>query len=415
VRRSLPLIAAASLAAASLATFAIADTWPRFRGANGDGQGQADDVPSAFTDADYAWKLPLPGIGHSSPVVWDDRVFITSADPETAELIVMCVDLKTSKELWQRRYAASPYKMHLANSFATSTPAVDANQIYFAWRKGENICMASVTHDGEKLWQEDIGHLNEEHGFGASPMIAGDVVCICHDTLVADDSYILALDRRTGHEAWRTPCATGKTSFSTPFLWESPSGKELIVATTMAQGVTAYDPATGKEVWNGLTKDLPDRSVSSPIITQGMVLISCGAGNNGLHLIGAKLSDDNQPPVEVYRLKKSIPNLPTPVVADDMVFMLYDRGIMTCLDPTTGKTHWVERLGGNFHSSPLHVGNRIFCISLEGEVIVMAASKQYELIARTKLDEPVTATPAIANGRMLIRTEKSLICLGGKR
>jgi outer membrane protein assembly factor BamB len=275
--------------------------------------------------------------------------------------------------------------------------------------------MAALTHDGGDVWQHDVGHLAEVHGFGASPMVAGDVVCMTHDTLVADDSFIVGIDRHSGNEVWRTPCGEGKTSYATPCLWETPEGESLILMHTMSNGLTAYKPATGAIVWNAFTQDLPDRCVSSPIVASGVALISCGSANNGKLMIGAKLSGAKEPPVEAYRLKQSVPNIPTPVTADDMVFLWHDRGIVTCIDAATGKSHWRERVGGNFHSSPVRIGDRIFCISLDGEVVVIAASKEFKLIARSKLDEPVTATPAIAEGRMLIRTEKSLICLGGKR
>lgn len=391
-----------------------ADVWPRFRGANGDGQSSAAGVPSEFTEADYAWKVTLPGIGHSSPVVWDGRVFVTSANVDTAELHVMCFDLATGQEKWQRRFPGGVHSKHLTNSFATSTPALDATHLYVAWKVGETVKLAALTHDGDEIWTSDVGHLAEGHGFGTSPMVVGDVVCITNDTADEADSQILGFDRHTGQKLWNTPCGVGKTSYATPCVWQTPGGRTLLLMSTMSKGLTAYDPATGAIVWNAFTTDLPDRCVSSPIVAGDTVLISCGSGNNGKWLIGARLGAGDAPPPEVYRLKQSIPNIPTPVVAGDLAFLWYDRGIITCIDSATGESHWRERVGGNFHSSPLRVDDRIFGISLEGEVVVLAADKEYKLIARSALGEPVTATPAVADGRMLIRTEQSLICLGGK-
>ncbi len=393
---------------------AHADTWPRFRGVNGEGQSDSAGIPSEWTDADYAWRVPLAGLGHSSPVVWNDRVFVTSADGETAELSVMCFELATGRELWQRRFPGAPHAMHRVNSYATSTPTVDAEQIYFAWKIGETVMLAALTHDGRDVWQREVGHLAEMHGFGTSPMLVGDVVCMTNDTDVAEDSVIYALDRRTGDERWRTPCGVGKTSYATPCVWESPDGKTLILMSTMGAGLTAYDPATGETAWNVLAHDLPDRCVSSLIIASGNALVSCGSGNNGLHLIAMRLTSASQAPEEAYRMKQSIPNIPTPVVAGDLVFLWHDRGMVTCIDAATGKVHWRERIGGNFHSSPLQIGDRIFCISLTGEVVVLAASREYELIARHELGEPVVATPAVADDRLLIRTDQSLLCVEGK-
>ena len=404
---------AVSLALSLIAPATRADSWPRFRGPNGDGQSDADGIPSEFTAADYAWQTPLPVVGHSSPVVWDDDIFVTSADPDTAELTVQCFDLGNGAEKWQRRYTGAPHAKHLTNSFATSTPAADAEQVYVAWKKGDAVMLAAITHGGDEVWQREIAHLAERHGYGTSPIVVGDVVCITNDTEDAADSAIMGFDRRSGDELWRTPCAAAKTSFATPLVWQSPGAKQLILMPTMSAGLTAYDPATGKALWNTLTKDLPDRCVSSPILAGDLVLVSCGSGNNGLHLIAARLAGAD-PPQEVYRLKQSIPNIPTPVVAGDMVVLWYDRGIVTAVDVATGEIHWRERVGGNFHSSPVRIGDRIFGVSLEGEVVVLAANKKYELIARSSLGEPVTASPAVADGRLLIRTEHSLICLGGK-
>ncbi len=408
-------IGLALLAFTFVAATAHADAWPRFRGPGGDGQAEALDVPSVFTSQDYAWQSPLLGLGHSSPVVWNDRIFLTSGNPDTAELTVMCFDLATGDELWQRRLPGGAHAMHRVNSYGTATPALDDRQVYVAWRAGQAIMLAAFTHGGDPVWQKEVGRLEEMHGFGTSPMLAGETVCLTIDTDVEELSSIVGVDRRTGNELWRQPCGVGKTSYATPYLWQAPDGEQLILMATMSQGLTAYEPATGHIAWNAFTRDLPDRCVSSPVLVGDTLLISCGSGNNGKHLIGARMGAANQPPFEAYRLDKSIPNVPTPVAAGDLAFLWYDRGVVTCIDGSTGELHWRQRVGGNFHCSPVRVGDRLFCISLTGDVIVIAAKDQYELLGRSQLEEPVTATPAVVDGRMLIRTEQSLICLGGER
>jgi outer membrane protein assembly factor BamB len=182
--------------------------------------------------------------------------------------------------------------------------------------------------------------------------------------------------------------------------------------TSMGSGLTAFDPASGDVVWQGFEHDLPDRSVSSPIVAGGLVFISCGSGNNGMHMIAARPGDDGQPPEEVYRLRQGVPNIPTPIAVGDLLFLWHDRGTVSCLDVATGEQHWRQRVTGKFHSSPLRIGDRIFCVSLDGDVFVIAASKDYKLLARNPLGEPCTATPAVADGRIYFRTESSLICLG---
>ncbi|HMO86076.1 MAG TPA: PQQ-binding-like beta-propeller repeat protein, partial [Lacipirellulaceae bacterium] len=137
----------------------------------------------------------------------------------------------------------------------------------------------------------------------------------------------------------------------------------------------------------------------------------CGSGNNGLHLIALQLHDASRAPTELYRLRQNIPNIPTPVAAGDLLVLWHDRGVFTCVDPASGAVHWRERIGGNFHSSPLRIGDRIYGISLTGEVVVLAAESEFKIVARHELGEGVVATPAVADGRLIIRTEGSLLCL----
>jgi outer membrane protein assembly factor BamB len=415
VTRTLQRLAAAAALLCLMTSRVAADTWPRFRGPNGNGQAEAPGIPTQFTEADYAWQTPLAGLGHSSPVIWEDRIFVTSGNPETAELSVMCFDLATGEEQWQRRFAGATHSLHRVNSYATATPAVDADLVYFAWKVGDTVKLAALTHDGHDVWQRDVGHLAENHGFGASPMVVGDVVCITNDTEVAADSSMYGVNRLTSDILWRTPCGVGKTSYATPVVWEAPDGRTLILMGTMGKGLTAYDPSTGEVAWNALDRDLPDRCVSSPILAGDMVIVACGANNQGKQLLGAKLTSAQEPAQEAYRLTTAVPNVPTPVVVDDTVILWHDKGIVSCIDATTGELHYRERIGGNFHASPLRIGDRIFNISLSGEVWVLAAGTEFKELGRSQLNEGVVATPAVADGRMVIRTEQSLIGLGGEK
>jgi outer membrane protein assembly factor BamB len=394
------------------AGLASAENWPRFRGPNGDGQSDAAGIPSEWSEADYQWKISLPGLGHSSPVIWGDRLFVTSADPSTAEQIVLAVDARTGAQLWEQRFDATTHRKHATNSFATSTPAADAEQIYLAWMNGQRVTLAALTHDGVEIWRRELATLDEHHGFGTSPVVVGDVVSIANETNDAAQSAVFGLDRTSGDLVWRLPRGTGKTAYATPCLWNSPAGGQLLLMSSMGSGLTAFDPASGEIAWQGFERELPDRCVSSPIVGGGMVFISCGSGNNGMHMIAARPGSDGNPPQEVYRLRQGVPNIPTPVVAGDLLFLWHDRGTVSCLDIATGHEHWRERVGGKFHSSPLRIGDRIFCTSLDGEVVVLAASKDFQLLARNALGEPCTATPAVADNRIYFRTESSLISLG---
>jgi outer membrane protein assembly factor BamB len=376
------------------------------------GQSDAEGIPSEWIEADYLWKKSLPGVGHSSPVVWDDRVFVTSADPNSAEQILMAFNAQSGDPIWEQRYPSTPYKMHSDNSYATSTPAVDAEQLYHLWLDGEKVTLAALTHDGTEIWRRHIGALSEHHGFGTSPVVVGETVCVANETQDPSRSSVIGVDRKTGDTRWSIPRGSGKTAFATPFVWQAPDGRKLIVAASMGSGLSAYDPENGEVVWQVLEQDLPDRCVSSPIEAAGLILVSCGSGNNGMHLIAVRPGANGEPPKEVYRLRQGVPNIPTPVVAGDLLFLWHDRGTVSCLDAATGKQHWRERIGGHFHSSPVRLGDRIFGLSKDGEVVVLAADREFKLLARNPLGETCQATPAVAHNRIYYRTENSLICLG---
>jgi outer membrane protein assembly factor BamB len=389
-----------------------ADNWDRFRGPNGAGQSDATGIPTEWSEANFLWKQPLPGVGHSSPVVWGDQLFVTSADPESAEQIVLAFDAHSGKPLWERRLASAPYSMHQSNSYATSTPAVDANQLYVLWLNGERVTLAAFTHDGHEVWRREVGHLNEKHGFGTSPIVVGDVVCVDNETQDAADSVVVGLERTTGELRWSIPRGTGKTVYATPCVWDAPDGHPLLLAASMGSGLTAFDPATGEIAWQCLEDDLPDRCISSPVMAAGLVIVSCGSGNNGLQLIAVRPGQGDEPPAEVYRLREGVPNVPTPIVAGDLLFLWHDRGTVSCVDAATGERYWRKRIGGKFHSSPVRIGDRIYCASIDGDVVVLAADKEYKLLARNPLGELCQATPAVAHNRLYVRTEASLVCIG---
>ena len=323
-----------------------AENWDRFRGPNGAGESEATGIPSQWTEADYVWKKTLPGVGHSSPVVWNGRVFVTSGDSDSAEQIVLAIDARTGEQIWEQRFAGAAYAMHRDNSYATSTPAVDDDHLYVLWLDGDKITLAALSHDGEEVWRRQIGKLSEPHGFGTSPVVVGDVVCVANETDDAAQSTVIGVDRMSGDVRWSMPRETGKTAFATPCLWDAPDGRKLLITASMGSGLTAFDPATGQIEWQALQRDLPDRCVSSPIVAAGLIMVSCGSGNNGLHLIAARPGTKGEPTQEIYRLRQGVPNIPTPVIAGDLMFLWHDRGTVTCLDAATGKEYWRERIGG---------------------------------------------------------------------
>lgn len=386
-----------------------AANWDRFRGPNGSGQSDDATIPTKWEPANYLWKQPLSSIGHSSPVIWDDRLYLTSADAKTGALVVSAYNAKSGKPLWDKRFdAGSSYHINGLNSYASSTPAVDAEFLYVLWLKEGRVVLAALTHEGGEVWHRDIGPFGEKHGYGESPVVVDDLVYVANDSEA--DSSVVALDRKTGEVRWQSKRESGTTSFSTPCLLD-PSAKDKVLLTlSTASGLTALNAKTGQVVWQGLQNDITQRCVASPIVAGGMVLVSSGQGGMGKSLVAAR--SEGNAVKEVYHLEKGVPQVPTPVVAGDLLFLLQDRGTISCFDLATGKQNFRQRLGGDFHSSPIRIGDRIFCTARSGDVIVLAANRKYEVLARNALNEACHATPAVANGRLYIRTESSLICIG---
>lgn len=386
-----------------------AENWDRFRGPNGAGQSDAA-IPSQWSAANLLWKRPLAGVGHSSPVVWGDHVFVTSGDAQAGDVFVEAFDAAHGEPLWQRQFPGTTYKLHAFNSYASSTPAADADRLYLVRRDGDRLKILALTHGGDLSWQADAGRCDEQHGYGSSPVVVDDLVCLENDNESAGE--LIAFDRHSGAVRWRLPRPPGVTSFSTPCLLDPSADDKLLLVASSGAGLTAVDAATGRVAWQALPRDLPQRCVASPIVAGEMVFVSCGQGGSGLHLIALRPPSGDRPAHEEYRLRQGIPQVPTAVAAGQLLFLWHDRGTVSCIDVATGSQHWRERVGGNCHGSPIRVGDRIFCVTLSGDVIVLAAEPKFQLLARNSLDEPSRATPAVANNRMYVRTESSLVCIG---
>lgn len=402
-----------TLLAALFSQPAVGQEWTRFRGPNGAGQSDAANIPVEWTEEDYNWKADLPGIGHSSPVLWGKKLFITSGDPATGELLVMRLNADTGAEVWRKSLVTSKHHLHARNSYASATPCVDAEQLYLPVVTPDEYTLTAFNHDGETIWQTGLGPFNSEHGFGASPMIYKDLVIIANDQ--KGSSFLVALRRATGEIAWKTERSTfRRTAYGTPCVYRpSNGGPEELIFTSGANGITSVAPLTGKVNWQIDVFD--KRSVSSPILAGDLVLGTCGSGGGGNYIVAIRPGNaGGRKPEIAYKIDRSAPYVPTSVVAGDLIFMLYDKGIVSCVDATTGKVHYQNRLGGNFSGSPIRVQDRLYAISEEGDCVVLAADKDFRVLAKNPLGDLSRATPAVANGQMYLRTYSSIISIGGK-
>lgn len=390
--------------------------WARFRGPNGCGESEATTIPVTWSDRDYNWRVTLPGIGYSSPVVWGDRLYLTSTIEEQATLFVLCLSTADGRIVWKQAIQARPHPKYKANCDASATPAVDQDRVYVAWATpDEHVVLAFDQRRGTELWRRDLGPFVAEDGFGASPVLVEDVVVITNDQDEGGKSSLLALDQRTGAIRWTSDRQSKKAIFSTPCLFEPEGGRAQVIVLSTAHGMTSVDPATGSKNWE-LSDLFEVRTTGSPLVASGMVFATNGVGNAGRYLVAVRggIPERGVRPEVLYRIKEAVPYVPTPVAKWPLVFLWSDRGVATCIDGPTGKVHWRERVGGEYLGSPVRVGDRIYAISRAGQVVVLAAEDRFRILARIDLGEASNSTPTVAHGVMYLRTLSQLMSLGGK-
>ncbi len=408
-------VVACLASAALLASTAAAQDWTRFRGPNGAGVSEATTIPATWTEKDYNWRADLPGIGHSSPVLWGDRIFLTSAMEDSGERIAMCLSTADGRILWERRYKSAVHPKHLRNSFATPSPAADENCAYFAWSTPDEYTLLALDHQGVEKWKLNLGPYVSQHSAGPSPIVYQDMVILGNDQ--DGESSLVAVDRASGTIRWQTPRNSEFVSYATPCVLKQQGQAEELIFLSGAHGVSGIDPKTGKTNWE---LDVFDkRTCASPLLVNGLVLGSCGSGAGGNYVAAIRpgTPDHSVAPQEAWRITDSAPYVPTMVANKDLVFLWSDKGVVLCVraGADAGEVLWKQRVGGNYSGSPIRVSNRLYAIAEDGEVVVLSASENYELLGRCPLGEDSRSTPTVADGRMYLRTYSHLISLGGKK
>jgi len=395
--------------------FAAGDEWSRFRGPDGAGQSDTDGIPTTWTNKDYRWQVKLPGIGNSSPVVWGEQVFVTSAIQEDSTRIIRCLKTTDGSVTWEKSFAAMTFDLANSTAYDTASPTVDENHVYMTWgTPDEYAVVAFDKQEGKEVWRRDLGPYNGDHGSGASPIVFEDMLIVPNDQ--TGPSSTIALDRMTGKTRWQVDRRMVKTAYSTPLIYKSENGPAQLIQACSAHGVGSLDPRSGKLYW-----ELGDvfgeiRVVGSPMAAAGLIFAQCGGGGVGRRMIAVRPGNpaDGTEPEVAYDIEGSLPYVPTPVAHDNLLFIMSDKGVATCIDAPTGDRLWRERVGGAYFASPVRVGDRIYCVSRAGEMVVLAAADQYKLLGRIDLEEPSHSTPAVAGGVMYLRTLSHLMVIGGK-
>jgi len=394
------------------------DNWTRFRGPNGTGISDLKGVPTKFSAEDFAWDIELPGIGHGSPIIWGDQLFVTSAT-QTGEQdggeqrLLFCLNPANGKEIWSLKLGFNTSHKHVKNSFASSTPCTDGKLLFVAFADEQKLILDAYTLDGEKKWRRILGAFTSQHGFGVSPILYKNLVILPKDMM--GSSSIMAFDQQTGDSVWTIPRKVRKTSYATPMILERPGKPDQLITVSGASGITGHDPLTGEELWT--TAEFPKRTVASPIVAAGNIIATDGGGGKGFDLWA--VSPDGTGDVTnthiKYKRTKELPYVPTPLYVNELLFLWSDKGIVSCVDPVAGKNIWTQRVSKtDVSSSPICIDGNIYCPDEDGNVAVVAASKEFQLLGTSSLGDPLHATPSVAGGRVFFRTFNRLICLEAK-
>jgi outer membrane protein assembly factor BamB len=417
-----------------LATFA-ADAWPQFRGPDGQGHAESDHAPLYWSETEHiVWKTPIPGRGWSSPVVWGEQIWMTTAIeiPVTSEeheqikanspvkhlelginksvtFHAICVDRQTGTILHNVKLFEHerPEPIHALNSYASPTPVIEAGRVWCHFGNFGTACLDTAT--GDVLWNERFP--NEHYvGPGSSPVLYENVLILTCDG--ADEQYIVGIDKYTGDAIWRKdrpPMRTSdpdlKKSYSTPLVIHAAGRDQAVIPGT--QWIVAYDPLTGEELWrfdhgNGF-------SLAPRPVHDGKLLFFCtGFGNPQLMAIDPTGKGDLSETHVKWRESSQIPEMPSPTVVDGHLYVLSENGIVSCIEPETGLRIWRARIEGDYSASLLEAAGRIYAFSQEGVTTVFSPGERFEKLAENRLDGRIMATPAVVDGAMYLRTDSAL-------
>ena len=408
IRRLAPAVAAAAAIVALAAASAYAADWPQFRGPTGQGHAPDEAVPLEWSETEnVTWKTPVPGLGWSSPVVADGRLWLTTAliDPAAgSSLRLLAFDVETGSPALDVEVfdSSEVYALNPKNSLASPTPVLDPD--------GERVYVhfgatgtAAVSTAGEILWRTRFPYISQ-HGNGGSPILHDGKLIVSIDGY--DTAYLVAVDGRTGEERWRSvrPDPVSQ-AYSTPIVVRVGDRDQIV--NVSAFRTSGHDPASGGEIWRvGYPQGFSN--VPRPVAGHGLVYLSTGFQTPTLLAVRADGAGDVTRSHVAWRLRRGAPLTPSPILVGDELYIVNDFGIATCVDALTGDVHWQERLGGNHSASPVFAGGRIYFQNERGVTTVLAPGTEFNVLARNRLDGSTLASMAVSDGALFFRTDNHL-------
>lgn len=408
----------------ALVPAARAENWPEFRGPGRQGISGEKNLPLKWGKSEnIAWKSAIPGVSWSTPIVWENRVFLTTATDEGQSCRVLALDAATGKTVWDREvFRQVTRKKETRNSYATPTPVTDGKHVYAVFSDGG---FAALDFSGNIAWTNRDYPFYSQHGLGASPVVSGGLLIMTmdassegEDKLVGwqkpwDKSFVVALDAATGKQRWKTMRGVTRISHGTPTIWNGPDGKPQVV-TEAGDVVQGFDRDTGAKLWTSAVAG--EGKVPSTVVGDGLVFTAGGyRGRESVKAFRLGGAGELAETALAWEQKKVNPKVPSLVHIKPWLFAIQDNGMASCQKADTGDVLWQERVGGGFSSSPVAADGRIYLLDNNGDTTVIEAGPAYKVLAKNILGEPTQASMAVSNGRIYIRTEKTLWCVGAVR
>jgi len=391
-----------------LASVLPAEEWPTWRGPRRDGTSLDKDLPIRWSKTENVyWKQPIKGVGHSSPVIWGDRIFLTSCLEKEGRRLLLCLERQTGKTLWEETVLTSKLeRKHKLNSYASSTPSTDGKHVWVTFLDDHDVVVACYTVEGKLAWKKSPSKFYSVHGFCSSPILHKELVIINCDQDA--EACIVALEKETGKERWRADRPNRTRSYCVPIIVEAAGKEQLVLSGSKC--VASYDPNTGKQHW--IIDGPTEQYVASLVYGQGLFFLTCGYPT--YHLLGIR-PDGTGNVTETHvqwRHDEAAGYVPSPVAYDKWFFVVNDGGVASCLDARTGEFQWRKRLGRRHSASPLVANGLIYFPDDDGKVFIVKAAPKFELINTIDMEEELYASFAVSRGQLFIRTLRHLYCIG---
>ena len=387
---------------------ARAEDWPGWRGPRGDGTSREMDVPLRWSATEnIRWKTPIPGRGYSSPIVSGDRIFLTTCLEKEKKRVLLCLDRRDGKILWQRVVVTADLEeKHGLNSYASSTPATDGKYVWVPFLSRPSVQLACYDFDGNLKWIKSPGEFHSKHGFCSCPVLCKDMVILtCDQDAVA---YIVAFDKSTGEERWRADRPNRTRSYCTPLIVNAAGKNQLVLSGSKC--VASYDPDTGKQLW--IIDGPTEQFVASMVYLDDVLFLTAGFPTYHLLAIRPDGAGNVTDTHVLWHKTKGAGYVPSPVAFGKWFFVVTDDGIASCWEVKSGTRNWMERLGSHHSASPVAAAGHLFFTDDAGVTYVLKPGTKFEEVSRNSLGEECFPSPAVARGQLFIRTVNHLWCIG---